>query len=512
MTAAPTGRLTRVPAERPSPILALAFGAGAYFLIYLGQVMLGVIQPQVQADLGLDHDQAQWLLNGLMLGLAALVPLGGRLADIVAPRETILIGLVLMALGDLGAALAGSFVPLVLCLGLQGAGAGVAIAATVAIVAGAYPAAERGRAIGIYGALGVSALAIGAIIAGALVQDGHWRLTFWFALALTLAVIGLGLAALPRDERRAGQTVDVPGAVLSIVGITLLLGGAVQAAAWGWTAPATLFAFAAGAISLVAFTALQIRRAEPLVDLTLLRSRTLACAGGCLFLVQFAINCFAIYVPIYLVTLAGLGPLPTGLALLAALALPPLISKTAGDMVDRVGHHGPAIVSTLLMAAGFAWIAALAPGKEYPPLIPGFVLIGVGVPIAIVSLLEAGASTAPADERGATAGVLNSARWIGATVGTVSFGVALTAVRLARMESLLAPDHLSAAQSAQVEHLVLSDEDAQRAAVHDLGKSVIDAVSDSFAAGYSAGLWICCGMLILSVALAAWGLRARAIP
>ena len=221
-------------ADEPNPRTraALAFGAGGFFLVYFGQVVLGVVQPEIQSDLGLDHDEALWVVNSFMLGLAAFVPLGGRLADVIGPRRPILAGLAAMALGAAGAALAPGFGFLVASLAVQGAGAGVAIAGTVAIVTAAYPPEHRGLAVGRYVGLGVLALPLAPLAAGALVDAGDWRLTFWLALVLTLAVLSIGVVGLrsgpPRDER-----VEAGSALIAIAGLALVLGGGVEATAWG---------------------------------------------------------------------------------------------------------------------------------------------------------------------------------------------------------------------------------------------------------------------------------------
>jgi hypothetical protein len=144
------------------------------------------------------------------------------------------------------------------------------------------------------------------------------------------------------------------------------------------------------------------------------------------------------------------------------------------------------------------------PDEEYGILVPGFVLFGVGIPIAFAAMLTAGAGAAPEGERGATAGVLNSARWIGATVGTVAFGAVLAAVRESRLDDSLAGRSLSTEQQDQVDRLVLADEEARSAAVRDTGPDVVDAVAEAFAAGYGAGFWLCAGVMALAAVVAAF--------
>jgi MFS family permease len=362
--------------------------------------------------------------------------------------------------------------------------------------------------VGLYVGLGVLALPLAPLAAGALVDAGDWRLIFWLSLAITLGVLAAGLFGLPAGPRQRGQRVEVPGALTAITGVALLLGGTVEAAAWGWSAPATLAVLAAGVALVALFVVLELRAAQPLVDLALLRDRIIGGAAGSLFLTQLGTNGFAIYMPIYLLTIVGLDPLITGFALLVAMVFPPALSPIAGGVADRIGPRGLAVAGAALAAGGSAWLAVFVPDEEYWILVPGFVLFGVGIPIAFAAMLTAGAGAAPEGERGATAGVLNSARWIGATVGTVAFGAVLAAVRESRLDDFLARRSLSGEQHDQVDHLVLADEDARSAAVRDIGPDVVDAVADAFAAGYRAGFWLCAGVMALAALVAALTLGA----
>jgi len=497
------GRLARIAEAPPHRArAALAFGAGGFFLVYFGQVVLGVVQPEIQSDLGLDHDEALWVVNAFMLGLAALVPLGGRLADVVGPRRAILAGLAAMALGAAGAALAPGFGALVASLAVQGSGAGVAIAGTIAIVTAAYPREHRGQAVGRYVGLGVLALPIAPVAAGALIDAGEWRLTFWLALALTLTVLAVGAFGLPREPRR-DERVDAGAGLIAVAGLGLALGGAVEATAWGWTSPATIAVMAVGIALLVGFVAREARSRQPLLDLALVRDQTIGGAATALFFTQMGTSGVAIFVPIYLLTIVRLDPLITGVAMLPAMVFPPALSPLAGGLADRIGTRGLAVAGGTLAAAGCAWLALFAPDQEYGVLVPGLVLFGVGIPIAFAAVITSGSAAAPERERGAAAGLLNTARWVGATVGTVAFGAALDAVRESRLDELLAPRRLDDAQLDAVDRLVLADEDATVATTRDLGGAVVDAVADAFASGYRAGFWVCCGAFALAALVSA---------
>ncbi len=498
-------------ASRPAPraAAALAFGAGGFFLLHYGQFDVGVVQPQIQEEMHLTHDQALWVVNAFMLGLAVLVPHGGRLAEIIGSRRTILGGLSAIAIGAAGATLAGGFGLLVASLALQGAGAGLAIAPTVGIVIAAWPPELRGLAVGWYVGVAVVALPIVPVISGVLVQGGDWRLTFWLYLVLTACVFAVGAMGLPSHAPPKGQRPDVLGSVLALTGLGLVLTGGIEAATWGWSSRATVAVLAAGVAILPVFALVELATEQPLVDLRLLRRRVLAGAAAGLFLVQLGISGVAVFVPIYLLTVVRLDPVMTGLAMLPAMILAPALSPIAGGLVDGHGIRRVAIAGALPAAAGCAWLAAFVPDQEYAVLVPGLLLFGIGMPVALIAMTAAGAAAGPPAERGESAGILNTSRWIGATVGTVSFGALLDAVREHDLDTALAGRMLTHQQSAALDRLVLSDEDATDAVVRGIGGDLVRAVADGFAAGYAAGLWLCAGAFAAVAVIAAIAFRPR---
>jgi MFS family permease len=191
------------------------------------------------------------------------------------------------------------------------------------------------------------------------------------------------------------------------------------------------------------------------------------------------------------------------------MVFPPALSPLAGSLVDRHGSRGLAIGGAALAAAGCAWLAGFAPDQEYGMLVPGLVLFGLGVPLAYAAIITAGASATPASERGAGAGLVNTARWVGATVGTVAFGATLNAVRTSDLDATLAGRTLSGVEWDRIDRLVLVDEEATGTVMTGLGARVVDAVTDAFAAGYGAGLWLCAAAFVVVVIVAATTLGPR---
>lgn len=411
-------------AQKLSP-WALWFGGLAFFTCYLGQTVLGVIQPTIAADLGLSTSEAQWVVNAFFLTLALFAAPGGRLGDYYGHRQVLLIALAIFALGSLSAAVSSGFAWLVVSLGVAGMGASTLYPSSAALIANRVPAEHRGDALGKYSAIGVSVFVLGPVLAGLLTEAIDWRAIFAFdaAFAVGLAVLG----GLQVDNRPVGEPepFDARGFAVLLVGLTALLVGLMQALTWGWDAPATLLLLAVGLLVLAGFAALQLRTANPLLDVGLLRRRLLAGIVVAMFGAQVVVTGFVIYGATYFQHVLDFGPLLASLALASAMFAEPLFNVLAGRVTDRIGPRRPALLGYLFTAAAMAWIAAFADDGSYLLLLPGLLVLNASIAPMFTSLLTGLANAVAAEERGDANALVLTVRWIGAATGTMVLGVVI---------------------------------------------------------------------------------------
>ncbi len=417
--------MTEAPAAQRLSPWTLWFGGLAFFTCYLGQTVLGVVQPTLTADLGLSAPEAQWVVNAFFLTLALFAAPGGRLGDYYGHRQVLLVALGIFALGSLSAAASHGFAWLVLSNGLAGIGASTLYPASAAMIANRVPLEHRGDALGKYSAIGVTVFVVGPVMAGLLTEAIDWRAIFALDAAIAAALVVVGLLRV--DNRPVGEPApfDYRGLGALMAGLSALLVALMQALTWGWDAPATLLLLAAGLAGLAGFVGLELRTAQPLLDVALLRRRVLAGIVVAMFGAQVVVTGFVIYGATYFQHVLGLGPLLASLALASAMFAEPLFNILAGRVTDRVGPRRPAIVGYLSTAAALAWIAAFADNDSYALLLPGLVILNAGIAPMFTSLLTGLANAVSAEERGDANALVLTVRWVGAAVGTMALGLVI---------------------------------------------------------------------------------------
>jgi len=410
------------PAQRLSP-WTLWFGGLAFFACYLGQAVLGVVQPSIAADLELSGSEAQWVVNAFFLTLALFAAPGGRLGDYYGHRQVLLVALAVFALGSLSAALSQGFAWLVASIAVAGMGASTLYPSSAAMIANRVPLERRGDALGKYSAIGVSVFVAGPVLAGLLTDAIDWRAIFAVDAAVGAALVAVGWLRV--DNRAAGEPApfDLRGLAVLAVGLTALLVALMQALAWGWDAAPTLLLFAAGLATLAGFAALELRTAQPLLDVGLLRRPALAGIAIAMFAAQVVITGYLVYGATYFQHVLGMGPLLASLAIASSLFAAPLFNILAGRATDRIGPRTPALLGYLLTAAAFAWIAAFADDDSYVLLLPGLLALNATISPMFTSLLTGLSNAVGAEERGDANALILTVRWIGAAAGTMALGV-----------------------------------------------------------------------------------------
>ncbi len=405
----------------------LWFGGLAFFTCYLGQTVLGVIQPTIATELQLSPSEAQWVVNAFFLTLALFAAPGGRLGDYYGHREVLLVALLVFGLGSLSAAVAQGFIWLVVSIAVAGIGASTLYPSSAAMIANRVSTERRGDAIGKYSAIGVSVFVVGPLLAGVLTELISWRALFGLQVVVGLGLVLVGLFKV--DSRAVGkpQRFDVRGLVVLMAGLTALLVALMQALTWGWDSVATVALFAVGVAVVGGFCLLELHTAHPLLDMELLRRRVLRGIVVAMFTGQFVITGFIIYIATFFQHVLGYGPLLAALAMVPAMLAAPAFNIVTGRATDRVGARLPAILGYLGTAVAFAWLAIFVDDDSYPLLLPGLLLLSTTFSPMFTSLLTGLSNAVEPEERGDANALVLTVRWIGAAAGTMVGGVIIHA-------------------------------------------------------------------------------------
>jgi DHA2 family methylenomycin A resistance protein-like MFS transporter len=404
---------------------ALWFGGLAFFTCYLGQTVLGVLQPTIERDLGLSDSEAQWVVNVFFLGLALFAAPGGRLGDYYGHRQVLLVALPVFALGSLSAAVSQGFAWLVLSIAVAGVGASTLYPSSAAMIANQVPLERRGDALGRYSAIGATVFVIGPLTAGVLTEAIDWRALFALQAGVGVAVAAIGWRKV--ESRPAGEPApfDSTGLVVLIAGLAAVLVAMMQALAWGVGSAATIVLFLAGLATLGGFVRLELHSDHPLLDVGLLRRRVIVGIVISMFAAQFILNGFIVYIATYFQHVLDYGALEASLAILPAMLGVPYFCFAAGRWTDRYGPRRPALAGFLASAAALGWVAAFADRSDYLLLLPALVVLSVSLSPMFTSLLTGLSNAVAADERGDANALVLTVRWIGAAAGTMILGIVL---------------------------------------------------------------------------------------
>lgn len=403
----------------------LWFGGGAFFTCYLGQTVLGVIQPAIDSEQNLSASEAQWVVNSFFLALALFSAPGGRLGDYYGHRRVLLVAFAVFAAGSASAAVSDGFAWLVASIAVAGAGASTLYPSSAALVANAVPLAVRGRAIGRYSAIGVSVFVVGPLAAGLLTEAFSWRAVF--ALQVALAVL-LALAGwLKVSEQPAGtpRRFDTAGLVVLVIGLTAVLVALMQALTWGVDSAATLALLIAGLAVLIRFARSEWTRPDPLLDTSLLGRRAFRGIAIAMFSAQFFISSYVIYLATYFQHILDYGALLAALAMLPGFVAMPYGALVIGPVTDRLGARLPALFGYSVTAVALLWLAVFTDADSYWLLVPALLSLGAANAPMFTALLTALSNSVGADERGDANALVLTIRWIGAAAGTMVLGVVI---------------------------------------------------------------------------------------
>ena len=405
-------------------LAAVAFGL---FMIMLDNTVVNVALPAIQEDLGIGLSELQWIVTGYALTFAALMLIGGKLADAYGRRLIFVLGIVVFTGASLWCGLAGSGEMLITARIVQGAGAAMMNPATLSIIAATFPPRQRGMAIGIWAGVSALALAIGPLVGGLLTEHLSWHWIFF--INVPVGALGIVASYLLIDESKdeTHESLDLPGLATSALGLFSLTYGLIEANAYGWTSARILGSFAIAAVSLVGFILIERRRRAPMLDLTLFRSGTYAGANLAMLLVALAMFGVFFFVSLYMQNVLGYSAVQAGAAFLPMTLLIILIAPVAGKLSDRHGSRWLMSGGMVLLGIQLLYFSQLGPDAGFWDLLPAFLVGGLGMSLSMTPTAAAATRSVPVEKSGVGSAVLNARRQVGGSLGIALMGAIVAA-------------------------------------------------------------------------------------
>ena len=401
--------------------LILAVLGLAQLMVILDVTVVNIALPSAQQALDFSDADRQWIVTAYTLAFGGLLLLAGRIADLVGRKRTFVVGLAGFAIASGLAGAAQSFGLLVAGRALQGVFAALLAPSALSLLTTTFTdPADRGKAFGVFGAIGVGGGAVGLLLGGALTEYASWRWCMYINIAIAV-VAGIGAVALLHDQVRKGHAkLDVPGTITGSLGLLALVYGFAQAEANGWGGTATLGFIAVGLGLLAAFVLIQRRVAQPLLPLRIVLDRSRAGAFIALATNAAGLMPMFLFLAFFLQQILDLSPVVTGLAVLPSpIAVALCATQASTRLAARFGARWIIAGGMGLGAFGMVLLAQLNADSAYAlGVLPGLVVVSVG--LGCVVGLAIGTATQGVDpaDAGVAGATVNTMQQIGGSLGT----------------------------------------------------------------------------------------------
>jgi EmrB/QacA subfamily drug resistance transporter len=408
------------PKGRPAPAGEVAFEstAGRWVLAvtvlgsgmaFLDGTVVNVALPHIGRDFNASTSTLQWILNGYLLTLAALILLGGSLGDRYGRRRVFVSGVGLFTSASLLCAVAPSAGLLIAARLVQGVGGALLTPGSLSIIDASFRPVDRARAIGAWSGLGGVATALGPLLGGYLVLDVSWRAIFLINLPIGIFVAFAATRHIPesRDPRAAGR-LDIEGALLAALGLAGTTYALIQAPGNGGSA-LVLVCGIGGLIALAAFLLRELRAENPMMPLQIFKSRQFSAANLVTFVVYAALGGVFFLLVSFLQIALGYSAVGAGASSLPITLLMLLFSARAGALAQRIGPRIPLTVGPLVIAGGLLLMTRINPGDSYvSSVLPAVVVFGLGLTLVVAPVTAVVLSAADSRNAGIASGINNA--------------------------------------------------------------------------------------------------------
>jgi EmrB/QacA subfamily drug resistance transporter len=420
--------------------LTLTLLCAIAFLDFIDSSIVNLALARIRGELHFSAAGLQWIPSGYLLTYGGFMLLGGRAGDLLGRRRVLVAGTALFGLSSLLGGLAGSAGVLVGARLAQGVGAAMMLPAALSLLTTTFQEGpDRNRALGVWGGVAGLASAAGAFLGGGLTEGPGWRWVFFVNPPICLIVLAAVFRMIPAERGHAPlRDFDVLGSLLVTGGMSLLVFAIVKGSDQGWGSGRTLGEFGGALALLVAFVITETRGRHPLVPFSIFRVRGLAAADVTQLAALAGFGAMFFFLTLYMQNVLGYSPIRAGLAYLPLCAGVAVSAGVCAKLIGRVGTKPLVVVGALVAAGGLYLLARVPIGGSYlTDLLPGLVIISLGLGAAFVGITTAANAGVPAHQAGLAAALLNASQQVGGALGLAVF----TGVATSRTNDLLASHH-----------------------------------------------------------------------
>jgi EmrB/QacA subfamily drug resistance transporter len=383
----------------------------------LDNLVVTTALPSIREDLGGGLDDLEWTVSAYTLTFAVLLMFGAALGDRYGRRRLFLAGIAIFTGASAAAAMAPGIDSLIAARAVQGVGAAIMMPLTLTLLTAAVPAAKRGMAYGIWGAVNGLAIASGPLIGGSLTEHVSWGWIFWLNVPLGLALLPLARLRLS-ESYGSGAPLDIRGTLLASGGLFGIVYSLVRAPIVGWTDELVILGLFAGTALLVGFVVHGSRARHAMLPMRLFRSRAFAGINAASLLMFLGMFGSIFLLSQYMQGVLGYSPTEAGLRMLPWTGMPMIVAPVAGYLSDRIGGRPVVAVGLFLQAVGLGWFASVvATDTSFAAQLPALIISGIGMSLFFAPASSLVMSSVKGHEQGVASGANNALREVGGALG-----------------------------------------------------------------------------------------------
>jgi EmrB/QacA subfamily drug resistance transporter len=409
-------------ATKSGAIWAIVVTGMALFMASLDNLVVSTALPVIRVHLHAGLSGLEWTVNAYTLTFAVLLMSAAAVGERFGRRRIFVLGIALFTAASAMAAMAPSITILVVARALQGAGGAMIMPLSLTLLSAAVPPERRNAALGIWGAIGGAAVAIGPLVGGAVTSGWSWQYIFWLNVPVGIVLVPLAWWKLA-ESRGARSRLDLVGVGLVSSGLFGVVLGLVRGNAHGWTSPSVLASFVIGSMALAGFIGWELRSTHPMLDIRLFRHRGFTTVNVTALLFSFGMFGSIFFLTQFLQTVQGLSPLAAGIRILPWTAVPMLLAPVVGMLSERWGGKPLVVTGLALQTIGLTWLALLiTPSTPYGDMVAPFVISGVGMTLFFVPLASLVLGAVPKSLEGVASGANSAFRELGGVLGIAVLG------------------------------------------------------------------------------------------
>ncbi|KWX77567.1 MFS transporter [Paenibacillus jilunlii] len=387
------------------------------FMSTLDGSIVNIALPVLVKQLHLPMAQVEWVTTGYLMAICSAVLFFGKLGDIAGKIRIFKIGTIIFIVGSLLCGLSASLLLLIASRVVQAIGASMTMANSQGIVTDIFPATERGKALGLIGTFVSLGSIAGPSLGGIIVSALGWEYIFWVNVPIGLIAIVLGWKVLPKDLIRVKAKIDLPGSLLFAVFIVALFAGLLLGQQLGYGDSRILSALAAAAAAFIVFLIVELRRSQPLLQLSLFKNPLFSLSILCGFLVFVANFCFNIIAPFYAQNMLNLSPFYAGFLLMLFPISMVIVAPLSGALSDKIGSEFLTFAGLIVMVIAQFGLARLHDGSAVALVGVWIAMLGIGSGLFQSPNNSLVMSTVPRTQLGSAGSVNSLVRNVGMVVG-----------------------------------------------------------------------------------------------